>query len=846
MKENKLYSCQKVNKRLLILILLTLLRSPLCAQQKELTVPLRKILNEIEQSLQVNFSYADATIDTIFIAPAPKNTTLREKLNYLRNQSGLNYYMLNERYIVVSLPGEKPICGIVADHDTRLPIEGATVFCKQFATATDTHGYFEFKKTTGSQPLHISCVGYKSLDNTPASMAHCDTIFLNQDIKKLSEVVVANYITEGIDINADGAFSINTSSLGILPGLIEPDVLQTVQALPGIQSINETVSDINVRGGTNDQNLILWDGIRMFQSGHFFGLITAFNPYITKKIISIKNGTTTLLDDGVSGTLDIKTDDEIAKNISGGAGINMINADANLNIPLGQRASLQLSSRKSLSDLVKTRTYSQYFNRIFRNTDVISSGVSSNDTLINSNDKFTFYDVSAKLLYHPTHHDKISISFLNLQNKIEYLENEFANSKQQSKKSNLEQTSIAAGIHYRRLWGKNLFTQLDLFSSKYELSSLNNDLKNDQRLIQENEVLNNGIKLFTEYGIFKNTNLLGGYQFDEIGVSNLEDLNNPIYHRYIKKVLKSHAVFGELDYTSLNNQTFVRAGMRLNYIEKFGRFIPEPRLSFNQRFLKNFSLQVLGEMKSQTATQVIDLEQDFLGVEKRRWILANENDVPIVVSKQISGGLRYQQKHLLMSAEAYFKHVDGITSSSQGFQNQFQQIRSTGAYDVRGLEFLINQHLGKLNTWISYALSENQYHFEEFVPSVFPNNLDIRQNATFGSSVNINNLQLSAGVNWHTGKPYTLATGIVDREIIYGEPNAYRLDDYWRVDISAKYHFSISPGVKASLGASVWNLFDRHNIINVYYQINQENNALKSIQQYALGFTPNFSFRLTF
>lgn len=63
----------------------------------------------------------------------------------------------------------------------------------------------------------------------------------------------------------------NTAEFGILPGLIEPDILQTVQALPGIKSIDETVSDINVRGGTNDQNLILWNGIKMYQSGHFLG-----------------------------------------------------------------------------------------------------------------------------------------------------------------------------------------------------------------------------------------------------------------------------------------------------------------------------------------------------------------------------------------------------------------------------------------------------------------------------------------------------------------------------------------------------------------------------------------------
>ena len=98
----------------------------------------------------------------------------------------------------------------------------------------------------------------------------------------MPEVIISNYLTSGILKDNTGATIIKPKSFGILPGLIEPDVLQTIQALPGILSVDETISNINVRGGTNDQNLLLWDGIKMYQSGHFFGLISAFNPYFTE------------------------------------------------------------------------------------------------------------------------------------------------------------------------------------------------------------------------------------------------------------------------------------------------------------------------------------------------------------------------------------------------------------------------------------------------------------------------------------------------------------------------------------------------------------------------------------
>jgi len=82
-------------------------------------------------------------------------------------------------------------------------------------------------------------------------------------IEILPEVVISNYLTSGIVKDNTGSIIIKPNAFGILPGLIEPDVLQTIQALPGILSVDETVSNINVRAGTNDQNLLLWDAIKM-------------------------------------------------------------------------------------------------------------------------------------------------------------------------------------------------------------------------------------------------------------------------------------------------------------------------------------------------------------------------------------------------------------------------------------------------------------------------------------------------------------------------------------------------------------------------------------------------------
>ena len=200
--------------------------------------------------------------------------------------------------------------------------------------------------------------------------------------------------------------------------MIEPDVLQSIQALPGVLSVDETVSNINIRGGTHDQNLILWEGIKMYQSGHFFGLISAFNPYTTKNVQVSKNGTRAKYGDGISGVIDMQLSNTIDNQFKAGAGFNLINADAYAKIPLSKKTELQLSTRRSITDFIATPTYNQYFKRIFQDSDLTNEDDDSYS--ISSNEDFYFYDVTAKFLYDITENDRIRIHFLNVNNKLNY------------------------------------------------------------------------------------------------------------------------------------------------------------------------------------------------------------------------------------------------------------------------------------------------------------------------------------------------------------------------------------------------------------------------------------------
>ncbi|MFK7833850.1 MAG: TonB-dependent receptor [Winogradskyella sp.] len=666
-------------------------------------------------------------------------------------------------------------------------------------------------------------------------------------IQRLEAVVVTNFLTKGISKTSNGTVEANTKAFSILPGLIEPDVLQIVQNLPGIISVDERISNINVRGGTNDQNLVLYEGIRMYQSGHFFGLISAFNPYLSEQITVSKNGTSAKLGNAVSSTMTIKNSDNIDGEFKAGLGGNLLSVDGFAKIPLSDKMELQLAARRSFTDAIVSETYDVYFDRIFRDSEL---NTSTNTTLLALDERFLFYDFNAKFLYNINDSSKLRVNLINMYNDLNY--NQVfttPNNTIQETNSELNQVSFGASAsYYKRL--KNGFNlSAETYYSNYNLDAENNNITNTQILKQENKVEDYGLRFDLSKTINKELKFNGGYQFNELGVTNFEDVTNPNFISLTKEIIRSHAVFGEVEWYSKSRDTYIRLGSRMNYFGKLSKFLIEPRFTVNYKFLDHFRLEVLGEIKSQSITQIIDLQQDFFGIEKRRWQLANNADVPLITSEQISAGVSYNHNNLLVSIEGYYKGVNNITARSQGFQNQFQFTNDIGYYTVKGIDFLINKRFNDFSTWLSYSYSKNDYEFDNLNNGEpFANTLDLRHVANASLTYNRDNFKIGLGLNWHSGRPYTSPSDNQNTSnsiIEYNAPNHANLNSYFRTDISAIYNFNISKTVKAEVGASVWNIFNRTNIINRFYTLD-EDNAIVEVNNRSLKLTPNLSMRINF
>ena len=806
---------------------------------------LKDVLEILSDRYEVQFNYQSDFLDNVYVdgRSLSSNKSLEEYLEVFQAQTSLSFTRVGSSIYTITKPFR--ICGYLKDGLNLDPLQGATIISSTDNVVSKADGSFEISVSSPEDIVEIRFLGFITIRRKAATfgLEQCPIIMMNEEITQMDAVVLEGYLVRGIDRKGDGSTAINFSSFTALPGLIETDVLQAVQALPGVVSVDETVSNINIRGGSHDQNLILWDGIKMYQSGHFFGLISSFNPQITKEVKVVTNGTDASFTDGVSGSIQMTTDSLLQEEFKGSLGLNFISADVFADIPLGNRSSLQLAARRSLNDVFDTSIYGTYFRRVIQQTEIEDN----EENVVNSNQEFSFYDTSIRWLYHPTEKDRIRLNFIVFGNNLDFDETSSVNQESVTRGSGLIQNSVAVGLGYERHWSSRFLTSLDAYNTDYKLQGINSDVLQGQRFLQVNTVSETGIRL---KGAYRWNNFMGtmGYQLIESEVINENDIDIPRFLRRDSEVLLEHAVFLQGRYRNNNGGFTFNPGVRLNYIGKFDEFLVEPRISLRKKLGNNFHLEALGELKHQNVSQIINFQNDFLGVERRRWQLTDNDSIPILRSKQGSLGLQFTKSGWLVDATGYVKEVEGITTQSQSFTTKYEFQKERGSYDVLGVDVLIRKQVSNLSSWLSYSYMVNNYNFENLEELRFPSNFDNTHSLTFGTTYSNDFLDFSAGVNYRTGKPTSvpvLKNEVIDGEINFDDANNTRLQDYLRIDMSAIYKFKLINGLNSKIGASLWNVLNKENAINDYYRVGLDNSP-NQFTRYALGTTLNVMVRLNF
>ncbi|WP_242158073.1 TonB-dependent receptor plug domain-containing protein [Aestuariivivens sediminis] len=683
------------------------------------------------------------------------------------------------------------------------------------------------------------------------------------DTQELDEILIEEYITSGIrNDGEDSSIIISPQSLGILPGLTEPDVLQSLQLIPGVQSPNETASDLFIRGGTPDQNLILWDGIKMYHTGHFFGTISAFNPYITNQIKLYKSGTKAKYGDRIAGVIDMESDNSIPEKLEGGFGFNMTHADAFVKAPLGKNASLVCSARRSITDAIQTETFSNLSKRVFQETKIANGNrVFEDDEVTTTNDLFYFTDLTAKAMVDIGPKDNLELSSLYARNKLDY--GFLIEAFEEASQDQLNIVNQGLSLDWSHVYNDAFSHDFKLYYSNFDLEYVGSNRISgelDDQLDKTNTIDDFGFSWDITGEVSPRSTWGLGYQFSSNHVEyalSFSDTESPEENFNESQVDTNNAHALYLDYQyKLKQKWFVNTGLRTNYFSVLDKIFVEPRVQLSAHLNPFLKFKISGERLHQTVSQVVEFNTQEFGLENQVWVLSDGEDIPILKSTQLTTGMIFSKNGWNLDVELYYKKIDGLTSITLGFDRR-QDFFSIGESDVFGLDVLIKKKIQNYRTWLSYSLINNDFLFKTINNGEkFPGNTDITHNLVWSHTYEWNHFNLSLGWNIRTGIPFTRATGTENTPngtvIVFEDTNRARLPDYHRLDLSATYTFKLSKkdNWKGKLGVSLLNIYNRENVLSRTYEIRQNTQnseaELREINKTSLGLTPNLVFRVQF
>ncbi|WP_299537241.1 TonB-dependent receptor [Ulvibacterium sp.] len=864
--------------------------STVCAQQiievDYTNTPLKSVLLDLEQKTGLLFSFSDELIADRSVTKTNKSIHIDELLIFLGEATQLTFERIGEKQVIISVPGQAlSICGYLFDQITKKPLPYATIVIKGTTKGfiTNENGYFRIENENLTNGILIQYVGYTNLLVHPSDFNKndCKNLFLSPRIESLKEVIVKSYLINGIDKNKDGSLVLNSGTQGILPGLTESDIFRSAQWVPGITSINETISDIQIRGGSADQNLILYDGIKMYNTGHFFGMISIFNPNITTKATIFKGGASAEYGDRVAGVIDIQGETQVPTKTTIGMGLNGTQADAFVKARLAESIGLVISGRRSYADIegLGTPTIDAISEKVFQNTIVVNDAAGQvvedeedQEGLVEGEETFFFYDTNVKLILKPSENDSIYISGLLTKNDLDFRLLDDENLSQdalatENRGLSLDWSGLKAGKWHHGISG---------YYSKYDSRYRNQFFEGqdvEEENLRRNSVSDYGMDVHIAYDFYKKHTLKLGFQLsqnevfyqifrDELGTEDIEPEDEDQegvesederdFNEISDKKNNSNSLYATYYYRS-KDSGLISVGLRASTFSLLsGRYF-EPRLNIEYPLGKGVRLKLTGEKRFQTLSQLVEFDDTRLRLQSGIWTLTDNNDFPLLTSEQFSTGILLYAKGWTIDLDGYLKKIDGLTSFTNGFTNASEEY-SQGTSSILGVDFLIKKQWGDCRIWLGYTYNSVDYRFDELADTKFPGNNDITHNFALSNTYEKGNWQFSLGWNFRTGAPFTPVTGFntIGGDIVFGPINSQRLPNYHRLDASAQYQFRLSSrkNHRGTLGISLQNLYARQVPLSVFYRVDDNPQTgiqeIDQLEQLSLGFTPNFLLRFYF
>ena len=705
------------------------------------------------------------------------------------------------------------ISGYISDAETGEMLIGANAFDfkSSSGTVSNTYGFYSLSLPTDSVYLTVSYIGYQ-----PQTFAFNLTEDLEMNIVLSSSVslevveVTATKSSAPIEEQTQmSTVSIPISQIKKLPAFLgETDILKALQLLPGIQSGGEGQSGLYVRGGSPDQNLILLDGVPVYNASHLFGFFSVFNADALKDVTLIKGGFPARYGGRLSSVIDIKMKEGNNKKFKGAGSIGLIASKFTLEGPiLKDRTSFIVSARRTYIDVLAR----PIIKASFRNAG--DEGVAG----------YYFYDLNAKVNHKISDKDRLFLSFYSGRDKF-YVDMTEKDEEESYKSTvDLGWGNVTSAVRYNHLWSNRLFSNLTLTYSKYNFNTGGGEediYEDDGELITEGFNINydSGIKDYAakiDFDFVPNPNhfiRFGGnfinHEFDP-GTFNIKvkQEDTEIDTTFGQKVVSANefAFFLEDDF-KIGSKFKVNAGL---HFSGFGVNNGKVYTSLQPRLGMRYLLAGNSSVKASFATMqqyVQFLTNENLSLPTDLWLPTTDRILPQQSWQVAAGFAKTFRKQYEISIEGYYKQMKNVTSYSEGASflsfNDWQDNVSQGDGEAYGGEFLIRKNEGKLTGWIGYTLNWTWRRFDDInFGERYPYKYDRRHDLSVVGVYDFNErISLSAAFVYGSGNAYTLGEATYSGDIpsggfgnrfftteFYQERNNQRTPAYHRLDIGISF-----------------------------------------------------------
>lgn len=857
------------------------------------------VLLDLKINYRLDFSYDPELVQGKRISVVFPKTNLDNALNLILAGTGLSYKKTGRNSITIVAAMEETIVelaaaaptrnnftlkGVVKDKNTgeTLPFANILVRGSTNGTTTNIDGYFTlFRVPSDTLILDVSYIGYRNL----SFRLHPDMDIDNIQVPmidfgvQLAEVVVQAEREEQL-IQASTGISqvgISPAALATLPSFGEKDIFRSLQLLPGISGTNESSSGLYVRGGTPDQNLILFDGFTVYHVDHLFGFFSAFNSNAIKDVQLHKGGFDAEFGGRLSSVVELTGKDGNTEQFNMGAGLSLLSYNGFVEAPFAKgKGSFLVAGRRSF----QSQFYSNLFDSFTENNQTDAPGGGGRGGRFGFQEvkpNSYFYDLNAKVTYRPSKDDVISLSFFNGQDNLDNSRNTDNNSfggrfgggnaniNFQSNNTDLTNWgNWGASAKWSHRWSDRFYTNANLsYSNYYSERDRRNETtinRGDSTITRTNgnyeynDLRDVTFKIDNEWKISPNNQLEFGIQSTYHDIIYEYTQNDTISVLDRADEAYTNSVYIQ-DRHTFNNKLILKGGVRASSYSLTNQVYLEPRASLSYLLTDRIKLKGAWGKYYQFATRVV--REDIQQGSRDFWLLANDENVPISSAFHYIGGISYETPSLLFDVEAYYKTLDGLSEYTTRFvpsgfgpgrSLNYEEFFFSGTGIAKGIEFLAQKKVGKITGWIGYTLGEVKYDFEAFGDEPFSANQDQTHEVKIIGNYKRNKWTFGATFIYATGRPYTAPTGYYEVPLLDGSTadffevsakNGLRLPDYHRFDISATYDFNLGLS-KASMGLSIFNFYDRSNVWYKEYEVIE--GELLETNVSLLDFTPSLFF----